>query len=145
MPKTTQKNLDRNKLFLKICGREEYLWYKDNERVMSSSYVRHLIRNDEVNTSLRFVLLYVVDLDEALKQVQQHISEQQKCFSSNQCYPDYLVDPKSRKQFIPYENEGYSCIVPALIQSIANKDRYTVHLWHFVEHEYQWYIDNVNS
>ena len=45
-------------LMLKIVGRDEYLTYENSYRIIDSLFVRHCIRNDEVDTFLEFALIF---------------------------------------------------------------------------------------
>eukprot|EP01084_Bolivina_argentea_P079481 144172_1 len=55
--------LDIECFVLKTCGREEYLNYNDNTKIVSSKYIRNCLRNDTILNSLEFVLFYVYDLN----------------------------------------------------------------------------------
>lgn len=56
-------NLQLCNFVLKTCGREEYLKFNDNSKIVQSNFVRNCLRNMEVENKLEFVLLYISDLN----------------------------------------------------------------------------------
>eukprot|EP01084_Bolivina_argentea_P167933 291324_1 len=85
---------------LKVDGRQEFLKYDGNHKVIQSRYVRECIRNGETKR-LQFILIYVSGLFK---------------YNDAEYRADLAANARPMNDVLPYENMGFNVLFKALQQ-----------------------------